>query len=198
VVFVKNRAKKSPHIGKFDFFQPIDYICFMSISTRTGDEGKTRILSGEKVPKYHPRVEAYGDLDELISFLGASRASFDNPQISQTLYNIQQDIFTLSAEIATDPKKARKLNKRISEESINTLDDLISKFEKEIGGLNAFITPGENLPSSFLDISRTIARRAERKIAKLIDDELVVNKNILIYLNRLSDLLFLLARAIEK
>jgi cob(I)alamin adenosyltransferase len=173
------------------------YIFLMSIVTKKGDGGKTRLLSGEMVSKYHPKVEACGDLDELNSFLGASRALIDNSEISEIIYAVQQDIFILSAEAACDPDKASKLKDRISDESIKRIENLILKFEDRIGPLTKFVVPGNNLPTSFLHISRTIARRAERKIAKLIDDGFVTNNNILIYLNRLSDLLYLLASRFE-
>jgi len=169
----------------------------MSIVTKKGDGGKTRLLSGEMVSKYDSRVEAYGDLDELTSFLGACRASIGDTEITELIYSIQKDLFILSAEIACDPDKAVKLKERITEESTKKIDNDICFYEEKVGPLTKFIVPGENLPSALLHISRTIARRAERKAARLMDEGLLLNKDILVYLNRLSDLLFLFACVLE-
>jgi cob(I)alamin adenosyltransferase len=169
----------------------------MSIVTKTGDDGTTRLLSGEKVPKYHPLIEICGDLDELVSFLGVCRASIDNSDISKIIYGIQQDIFTISAEVSAGVKKASILKAKISKASVESIENCISSLEGEIKPIREFTVPGENLPSAYLDVSRTMARRVERKIARSVDDGLLVNRLIPIYINRLSDLLYLLARIPE-
>jgi len=169
----------------------------MSIVTRTGDKGTTRLFSGEKVPKFHPRVEAYGDIDELISVLGVVVATTSDKEIIELIRKIQLDLFIVSGELATSNEKKEKLKKRLSSSYIKFLENFIFEYEDRVDSRKGFVIPGKNSISAFLDIARTIARRSERKVAKLASEE-KINPLNLVYLNRLSDLLYILARFSER
>lgn len=161
----------------------------MSISTKTGDNGYTNLWSGERISKDDLRVETYGTIDELNSFLGEAfhyLKSFENKRI---LSNIQKTLFRVGGEIAS---KSKLFTKPIEDNDIEALTNLVKKFEDTIN-LKGFVIPGKTLSSSKLDICRTIARRAERLIIKLANGE-KINNNLQKYLNRLSDLLFMMAR----
>ncbi|BBE31640.1 ATP:cob(I)alamin adenosyltransferase [Tepiditoga spiralis] len=161
----------------------------MSISTKTGDNGYTNLWSGERISKDDLRVDTYGTIDELNSFLGEAfhyLKSFENKRI---LSNIQKTLFRVGGEIAS---KSKIFTKPIEENDVEYLTSLVKKFEDTIS-LKGFIIPGKTLSSSKLDVCRTIARRSERLIIKLSNVE-KINNNLQKYINRLSDLLFMMAR----
>lgn len=172
----------------------------MKIYTKTGDKGNTSLYGGKRVPKYNTRIEAYGTVDELNSFLGLLRDQNINDLHKEFLINIQNDLFTIGAILATptDNEKAKKLNI----EQITPAD--IKKLELEIDALNIsldpmthFILPGGHQTVSYCHVCRSICRRTERLAFKLAD-ETHINNDVLIYLNRLSDYLFVLARKLTK
>ena len=170
----------------------------MSIVTKKGDKGMTSLYRGRRVSKDHIRIEACGTIDELSSYLGLSKSMIKNRKISNIIESIQKDLFILCTEIVTETKALEKLKKRIDNSFTNYLDKAIKGLEEEKGiRIKCFKRSGENSISSILDICRTIARRAERRVIALRRKRLLSNKHILSYLNRLSDLLFLLARASE-
>jgi cob(I)alamin adenosyltransferase len=169
----------------------------MSIVTKKGDEGKTGLLGGQRVSKYHPKVECYGDIDELIAFLGLAKVLIDDEDMVELVENIQKELMTAATEIASDAEKAEKLTSKINSGTIKKIDDKILYYENSLTPIKEFVIPGKDLASSCLHLSRTVARRAERKIAKLVDDNLLKNKELLVFMNRLSDLLFTMARKIE-
>ncbi len=149
--------------------------------------------------KDSPRVEFEGCLDELCSFLGVCKSLVKSASVKKRLESIQKDLFVIGAEVATASRFLKKLSRRVSKADNERLQKLIEEIEaKRRPHDRAFILPGENLVSSVLDVSRTIARRAERRAVSLTTKNILKNPYILIYLNRLSDLLYLLARKCER
>ena len=168
----------------------------MKIYTRTGDEGNTGLFGGGRTPKSDPRVEAYGDVDELNAAIGLARASELMPRIDEVLLPIQRDLFSIGALIATpDHEKMKQhLEKaRIDETRIAELERAIDDGDAELEPLKAFILPGGTHKAAALHLARTICRRAERRVVSL-RGSVEVPAVVVVYLNRLSDLLFTLAR----
>lgn len=161
----------------------------MPITTKTGDKGTTGIFTGERIVKFAPIVEANGTIDELSSFLGEAKHYLDE-ELKEILEKIQVELYSLMAEIASKGEY-----KKVGEEEIRRLEELIEKFESEVK-LEGFVVPGSTIASAKLDICRTIARRAERKVAKVVL-EYGIGEDVLKYLNRLGDLLFIMARYVE-
>lgn len=172
----------------------------MSIVTKTGDKGKTSLLwEAGRVSKDDLRVEAYGTLDELCSFLGLSKSLIKDKKTREILESIQKDLFVIAAEMAAKPKYISKLERRIGPDSVNRLEKVIKEIEAQHTFEECcFYLPGETFLASTLDVARTIARRAERKAVTLKRKGYLKNNAIVIYLNRLSDLLYLFARISEK
>lgn len=172
------------------------YLPPMRIYTRTGDEGTTGLFGGGRVPKDDPRVEAYGDVDELNAVIGLARATDPDPRIDEILVAVQRDLFAIGALLATpDPVKMREhLEKaRIDDARIAQLEHAIDEGEAELLPLRAFILPGGTRKAATLHVGRTVCRRAERRLVHLAHD-VELPPLAAIYLNRLSDLLFVLAR----
>lgn len=161
----------------------------MSISTKTGDEGNTSLWSGERVSKDDVRVEAYGTIDELNSNLSETKHYVESLYVKNIVIEIQNNLFKVAGELAS---KNKKYTNPIVEEDEKKLFEYILEMEKKMN-LKGFVIPGNTLPSSKLDVCRTISRRAERRIISLSKVD-KVSKDLLKYVNRLSDLLFLLAR----
>lgn len=171
----------------------------MSVTTKTGDKGITSLYLGGRIWKDDPRVELYGTLDELCSFLGLSKSLIQERRTKRLIESIQRDLFVIGAEIATKGKFIAKLEDRIGVSYIRRIEKAIKDIEsKNVFEECCFYLPGENLVSSTLDIARTVTRRAERLIVTLKRKGTLKSKHILIYTNRLSDLLYLLARSHEK
>jgi cob(I)alamin adenosyltransferase len=172
----------------------------MKIYTKTGDKGDTGLFGGGRDPKNHPRVEAYGDVDELNAVIGMARSIEMMPRIDEVLAPIQRDLFSLGALLATPQpdKVAQQLEKaRIDDASIAELEQAIDHGEQELEPLRAFILPGGTPKSAALHVARTVCRRAERKVIALAH-EVDVPPIVVVYLNRLSDLLFVLARVANR
>ncbi len=175
----------------------------MKIYTRTGDNGDTHLLFGEKVSKDNIRCEVCGLLDTVNSYLGMARSIINDQYITSIILDIQNDIFVISTEISVSNKNHHKLNQSkwnldlINKESIIKIESLIDSFDKKINLKPKFVIPGSNIKSSSIDISRTQLRSAERILTNLNKKEKLINQNIPKYINRLSDLLFYLARSQE-
>ena len=172
----------------------------MKIYTKTGDTGDTGLFGGGRVAKNHPRVEAYGDVDELNAFLGAVRATDPMPRVDDVLAPIQRDLFAIGALLATpDREKMRQhLEKaRIDDARIADLEHAIDDGDAELEPLRAFIVPGGTPKAAALHVARTVCRRAERRVVELAA-ETEIPQVVIIYLNRLSDLLFTLARVANR
>lgn len=167
----------------------------MKIYTRTGDAGETGLFGGGRVPKTHPRVEAYGDVDELNATIGLARAIQPLPPIDEVLAPIQRDLFAIGALLATPDleKMKRHLEKAsIDDRRIAALEAAIDEGDLELEALKTFILPGGTPKAAALHVARTVCRRAERRVIALVDDD--IPPVVVVYLNRLSDLLFTLAR----
>lgn len=161
----------------------------MSISTGKGDRGETFLWSGEKVSKANIRIDSYGTIDELNSFLGDAKHYVELDEIKKIIEEVQDDLFKLAGELAS---LSKEYVKPIKDEDIERITSYVHKYENEVK-LKGFVIPGSTIGSAKLDICRTIARRAERLIVKLNNEE-PTDSNVLKYINRLSDLLFILAR----
>jgi cob(I)alamin adenosyltransferase len=172
----------------------------MKIYTRTGDRGDTGLFGGGRVAKNDPRVEAYGDVDELNAHLGLARAIEMMPRIDEVLVPIQRDLFALGALLATPDhaKMHEQLAKaRIDDDRVSQLERAIDQGEEELEPLRAFIVPGGTPKSAALHVARTVCRRAERRVIALAQTTELPSL-VVIYLNRLSDLLFVLARVANR
>jgi cob(I)alamin adenosyltransferase len=164
----------------------------MPIYTRKGDKGETEVLGGSKVPKDHLRIEAIGQVDELNALLGLFTAFSDDERVNKLLCAVQKDIFVIGAEFAASGGKA-KLHRRIGPQRVSELEQEIDKIEAQLSPLHHFILPGGSKAASLLHFARTVCRRAERSAVALSRKE-KVDPQIIIYLNRLGDLLFVMAR----
>jgi len=162
--------------------------------SKRGDKGETSLLGGQRVPKYDPRPETYGVLDEASSVMGVAKAMARSQKIKDILFAVQKDLLMMGAELSALPKDVKQLSKRIGESDVQRIEDLIDDLQKDVKLKNEFIYPGETVVSAQIDVARTIIRRAERNAAKMKDDGLVKNPEIHKYLNRLADMLFTLAR----
>ncbi|HYT64540.1 MAG TPA: cob(I)yrinic acid a,c-diamide adenosyltransferase [Gemmatimonadales bacterium] len=168
----------------------------MKIYTKTGDAGETGLFGGERVPKDDPRVRAYGDVDEANAAIGLAAALEPAAFEQAALQTIQRDLFTIGAELATpDQEKAR--GTPIGTSEVGALEDLIDKHEATLEPLKNFILPGGTPKAAAFHLARTTCRRAERSVVTLSREQ-PINPVIIHYLNRLSDLLFVLARAVNK
>ncbi len=165
------------------------------IYTRGGDRGQTGLIGGSRVPKDHLRVEAYGAVDELNSHLGVARTQLTDPDLLDVVQTIQNRLFDLGAELATPPLRRRTIPP-ITSEHVTALEGVIDAYEDALPALREFILPGGIEAAAILHVARTVARRAERRAVTLARAE-AVNPEILRYLNRLSDLLFVLARTVN-
>lgn len=170
------------------------------IYTKTGDDGRTGLFGGGRVNKDHVRVEAYGDVDELNAVIGSARSVEMMPRIDEILAPVQRDLLAIGALLATPhPEKHRDaLEKaRLSDKRIAQLEQAIDDGEAELETLKAFILPGGTQKAAALHVARTVCRRAERAIVRL-QHEADVPQIVVVYLNRLSDLLFVLARVANR
>ena len=168
----------------------------MKIYTRKGDAGKTGLFDGTSVRKDDPRVDAYGDIDELNSVIGAACAFVQDRAVHDFLEAVQTQLFALGAQLA-DPKydpESRKEKTRIDEKQVAAMEGEMDRYEAELPALKGFILPCGTKSGSMLHLARTVCRRAERKIVALPGVRPIVLK----YVNRLSDLLFVLARMENK
>jgi len=165
--------------------------------TRTGDRGETGLFSGERVPKDSLRVEAYGTVDELSSWIGYARSLIEGDEIDALLERIQEDLFLVGAELATRQKESSLHKPRVTQAMVNHLEEEIDKLDAELPQLSTFIVPDGTSAASALHMARTIARRAERRTVALASNE-KLNPALVQYLNRSSSLLFVLARVINK
>lgn len=167
----------------------------MKIYTKTGDAGETSLFDGTRVPKTDPRVVAYGEVDEVQACLGLAAAAGVDPQLRDMVVSLQRDLFALGARLA-DPahRIAPRVTKiSINDDSISRLEGWIDQLEHELPPLRHFILSGGAMPGAALHLARTVCRRAERAVLSLPPDD--VEPVVRIYLNRLSDLLFVMARA---
>ena len=169
----------------------------MKIYTRSGDRGETALFDGERVPKSAPRVDVYGEVDELNASIGAVLAEPLNEEVATMLQHVQRDLFAVGGRLADPSRKvAERVRKAAIEEAdVDRLEQWIDAVEAELPPIRHFVLPGGSRPAALLHVARTVCRRAERRLAGLRPgpDEAL----LLVYMNRLSDLLFVLARAVN-
>jgi cob(I)alamin adenosyltransferase len=161
--------------------------------TRTGDDGYTGLLSNSRVPKYTPRPEAYGTIDELSAALGLARATVRASRSRDIILTVQRQLYQVMTELASTPEVASRFE-RITAAHVNKLEQLTDTLSAQVELPKEFIVPGDTLAGATLDLARTIARRAERLIVRMVHEGEFANAEVMRYLNRLSSLLFVLAR----
>lgn len=167
------------------------------VYTKFGDKGETSLLYGGRVSKNNPHTEAYGITDEAVSAMGLARSLSDDQKVKDILRDLQRDLFTIAAELATEPDKYELFHqhfKPVTEEMVNDLETIIDSLEEEFTMPQVFVLPGGTPASSAIDMARTIIRTAERRVVALAESGGLTNGLILNYMNRLGDLLFVLAR----
>jgi cob(I)alamin adenosyltransferase len=175
------------------------------VYTRTGDRGDTALVGGKRVPKDSPRIEAYGTIDELNSIVGLARVfneeSLDAGEahrfLDEVLCQLQDELFDLGSELATPPEFFQQGMYRVGENEIDRLEKLMDKCQKDLEPLKSFILPGGGRVGAYLHQCRTVCRRAEREILRFSREE-DINPNVIKYVNRLSDLFFVLSRWIAE
>ncbi len=165
----------------------------MKIYTKTGDKGETSVIGGVRLPKHHPRIEAYGTLDELIAWIGMLRSFGQTCIPREELIEIQSVLMSCCTVIATHP--SAKVPDGIRIEDTGRLEKSIDQMEAELPRLQSFILPGGNHPAATANLARTVCRRAERAILRLNESE-HTDPDVVKYLNRLSDYLFVLSRCL--
>ncbi len=169
----------------------------MSIATKQGDGGMTRLIYGERVSKAALQVEAYGTIDELNAFLGLARSLCDDEWINRVLERVQRETFVVGAELATPAEKLYKLQARVDGAMIKALDDHVQEIEALPNVLGDWALPGATQAGAALDVARVVCRRAERCAVRLSENGELPNSEVVRYLNRLSDVLWLLGRRYE-
>lgn len=173
----------------------------MKIYTKTGDKGRTSLFGGKRVSKAHRRLEAYGTLDELNGYLGWFRSLAGDEELGELVEGIQSDVFDLGAHLATPAgaRKARRVLPPLHQERVKALETAIDRLETELEPLNAFILPGGAQPAAILHVARAVCRRAERAVVRAGEGRKDLLEPLgLAYLNRLSDLLFTMARVVNR
>lgn len=169
----------------------------VKIYTKKGDDGTTSLWYGGRVPKHHPRTEAYGTVDEACAQLGAARALCPDPGLSADILDLQTSLFVVGAELATTPGARERLEMGVSsttEEMVKHLERLIDRYMAEVDLPPKFVIPGGNQLSAQLDVARTVVRRAERRISELNEAGEIASETVIHFINRASDLLFAMAR----
>lgn len=173
----------------------------MSIATRTGDDGTTALMYQRRVPKTHPRVEACGAIDELNAALGVARASASDKWIETELLAVQQQLIIVMGELATTTQDLERYIRDgfslVTSVMTEKLDVLVKQIESQNISFKGWATPGATPAAAALDVARTACRRAERRVCALRESGENVNSEIVVYLNRLSDVLWLMARQVE-
>jgi len=169
----------------------------MKVYTKTGDDGTTGLFGGARVPKHHIRIESYGTVDELNSYIGLLRHRDIDPKSSEVLAEIQDRLFTVGAVLATDPSKDKMKTPDILESDIQLLESEIDHMNEQLPEMRSFVLPGGNDSVGFCHIARCVCRRAER-LTVLLNEKEPISPIVIKYLNRLSDYLFVLSRKITQ
>ena len=169
----------------------------MKIYTKTGDKGLTSLIGGTRVPKHHIRIESYGTVDELNSYIGLIACQEIDAHYKDVLKEIQDRLFTIGASLAADPEKSKMKIPDLLEEDITFLEEKIDEMNEALPALKHFVLPGGNTTVSYCHLARCVCRRAER-LTVALDESSFVDSKVIVYLNRLSDYLFVLGRMIGK
>ncbi len=165
------------------------------IYTKTGDKGQTSLIGGVRVPKYHLRIESYGTVDELNSYIGLVKESISDERVRTVLYEIQDRLFTVGSVLASDPEKSKMKIPDLHDTDVTLLETEMDAMDAKLPELKSFVLPGGNIAASYCHIARCVCRRAERLTVQL-QTESEVPQIVATYLNRLSDYLFMLSRKI--
>ena len=168
------------------------------VTTRTGDTGYTGLIGKERVPKWDPRPDTFGTLDEATSALGIARAVSTDTRVREVILALQRELYLLMAELALSPEAYADSAFKITEEHVSALERTTEELKQNVEIGHQFVIPGETLPSAAMDLARTVVRRGERLAVRLHHEGIIENAEVLRYLNRLSDLLFVLARYEEE
>lgn len=171
------------------------------ITTKTGDSGTTGLLFGGRVLKSDARVEAFGTIDEAVSSLGLARALISDPEVKSIVETLQRDLFIVAAELATlEPNRDQlvETNNVVSESMVQKIEELADSLKENLNLPNAFVVPGDSLESSAIDVSRTLIRKAERRVVALYENKHIANRDLLRYLNRASDLAYVIGRYLDR
>lgn len=169
-----------------------------SISTKKGDKGETSLLDGSRTRKSADRPEVYGTMDEAQAFIGLARARSTVPRVTGLLLEIQNDIYMVNSELACPHESRHLLKRTVEEKDVDRLTRHVTSIEADLDLPPRFVLYGDTETSAVLDVARAVVRRAERALTRLEESETIENRNIKAYINRLSDLLFLLARLEER
>ncbi|MGM9475582.1 cob(I)yrinic acid a,c-diamide adenosyltransferase [Pedobacter sp. GSP4] len=169
----------------------------MKIYTKTGDKGQTSLIGGTRVPKYHLRIETYGTVDELNSYIGLIMCQDIEAHDKQLLKEIQDRLFTVGASLAADPEKSKMKIPDLHDTDVILLEEEMDAINETLPPLKHFVLPGGNTVVSYCHIARCVCRRAERLTVELAENSFV-DERVTVYLNRLSDYLFVLARKLNK
>ncbi len=172
------------------------YTNLIKVYTKKGDSGETGLYGGSRISKNNIKVDTYGNIDESAAFIGAARALVKDKEIKDVLYKIQEKFLVIGAHLASDKNGVSKLKEKIEITDIENIEKMIDEYSKNLLPLYKFIIPGDNIESAALHVARTVVRRSERKIVALKESEEVAPE-ILKYINRVSDILFVLARIVE-
>lgn len=172
------------------------YTNLMKVYTRKGDSGETGLYGGSRISKNSIKVDTYGNIDESAAFIGAARALVKDKKVKDILYKIQEKFLVIGAYLASDKNGISKLKEKIEVSDVENLEKIMDEYSKNLLPLYKFIIPGENIESAALHVARTVVRRSERKIVALKERDEVASE-ILKYVNRVSDILFVLARVVE-
>ena len=165
-----------------------------TLYTGGGDSGTTSLVGGHRVPKTHQRLEVYGTIDELNSFIGLLITEMENTSVRDLLITVQHQLFTVGVYLATDPVRSKMIPEiRITPSMIQQLEQGIDLLDSEVPAMKGFVLPGGNRTAALAHVCRTVCRRAERWIYRLKEDVLI-DGSVLVFINRLSDLLFVIAR----
>jgi cob(I)alamin adenosyltransferase len=165
----------------------------MKIYTKTGDKGQTSLIGGTRVPKHHIRIESYGTVDELNSFIGLIRDQQIDEQSKKVLIEIQDRLFTIGSSLASDPEKSKMKIPDLKDEDVTFLEKEIDKMNETLPEMRSFVLPGGHTTVSYCHLARCVCRRAERATIHLSENSFVADL-VIKYLNRLSDYLFVLSR----
>lgn len=163
------------------------------IYTKTGDKGQTSLIGGTRVPKHHIRIETYGTVDELNSYIGLIRDQNIDKHVIDVLIEVQDRLFTIGSSLASDPEKSKMKIPDLKEEDVAFLEQEMDKMDEQLPEMRSFVLPGGHTTVSFCHIARCVCRRAERLSIQLAENS-YVNELVIKYLNRLSDYLFVLSR----
>jgi cob(I)alamin adenosyltransferase len=167
------------------------------VTTGTGDAGYTSLLGEQRVPKYDVRPDTFGTVDEATSALGLARATTQDARAREIILHMQQDLYVLMAELATPPDNLQAIGMQITAGQVHWLETIEEELKAAVVIPNKFIIPGDSVDGAALDLARTIIRRAERMAVRLSHEGIIQNGELLRYLNRLSDVVFILARYLE-